>query len=108
MSGILISDDASDWYESGPVRDVIIRGNAFMNCEENAILIKPETRRYAGAVHQNILIENNLFVLNNIYGVNVCNSDNVTLKDNVYKGRPLNGKWVNARNTENLVTDCPK
>lgn len=108
MSGILISDDASEWYESGPVRDVVIRGNAFMNCEENAILIKPENRRYAGAVHQNILIENNLFVLNNICGVNVCNAENVTLKDNVYKGRPLNGRWVLARNTENLVVDCPK
>ncbi len=108
MSGVLISDDASDWYESGCVRDVAIRGNAFMNCEENAILIKPENRRYAGAVHRNILIENNLFIINNIHAVNVTNSADILMQHNVYKGRPLNGRWVVARNTENLVTDCPK
>lgn len=108
MSGILISDDADNWYESGCVNDVIIRGNAFMNCEENAILIKPENRKYAGPVHRNILIENNLFVLNNIYALNVSNSANIVMKDNVYKGKPANRRWVNSKNTENLVTDCPK
>lgn len=108
MSGILISDDASDWYESGCVRDVVIRGNAFMNCEESAILIKPEIRKYAGPVHKNILIENNLFIINNIYALAVYGAEDIVMKDNVYKGRPLNGKWIVARNTENIVTDCPE
>lgn len=106
MSGILIADDAGSWYESGCVFDVVIRGNAFMNCDENAILIKPEVRKYAGPVHRNILIENNLFIINNTYALNVSNCADVVMRDNVYKGKPADHRWVNAKNTENLVTDC--
>ncbi len=105
-SGILISDDASSWYESGPVRDVTIRGNAFINCEENGILIKPENRKNEGAVHKNILIENNLFILNNIPAVNMTGADNVTLKNNDYRGKPLGKQYVIAQNCTNVTLDC--
>ncbi len=107
-SGVLISDDANYWYESGCVRDVTIRGNAFMNCDENAILIKPEVAKYAGPVHRNILIENNLFVLNNTHALNVSGAENVVMRGNTYAGKPLYNKWVVSDRTENLVTDCPK
>lgn len=108
MSGVLISDDASDWYESGCVKDVVIRGNAFMNCEENAILIKPENKKYAGPVHRNILIENNLFVLNDTHALNVSCSADITMRGNTYAGEPKDGKWVVSRNVQNLITDEPK
>ncbi len=107
-SGVLISNDASDWYESGPVRDVVISSNAFMNCEDSAITVKPENKKYDGAVHSNILIENNLFVLNNIPALTVSSADNIVMKNNVYKGRPLNGKWIVCNNVNGLVADCPK
>ncbi len=107
-SGILISDDASDWYESGQVGNVTIKGNAFMNCEENAILIKPEIKKYGGAVHRNILIENNLFVLNNIHALNATATDNIVMRNNVYKGRAKNNRWVVTKACENVLTDCPK
>ena len=107
-SGILISDDANNWYESGCCLDVTIRGNAFMNCEENAILIKPEIKKYAGPVHRNILIENNLFVLNNIHALNVSDSSDIVMKGNVYKGIPKDNKWIVAKNIRNIVTDCPE
>lgn len=107
MSGILISDDASDWYESGCVTDVVIRGNAFMNCEENAILIKPENKKYKGPVHRNILIENNLFVLNNTHALNVSCSADITMRGNTYAGKPKDGKWIVADRVENLKTDEP-
>lgn len=35
MSAILISGDASAWFESGAVRDVLIRGNRFVGCAKN-------------------------------------------------------------------------
>lgn len=108
MSGVLISDDASDWYESGPVCDVVIRGNAFMNCEEDAILIKPENKKYNGPVHRNILIENNLFVLNNTHAVNVSCSSDIIIKGNTYAGNPENNQWIVADKVENLVTDEPE
>ncbi len=108
MSGILISDDASSWYESGCVQDVAIRGNAFMNCDENAILIKPENTKYAGAVHKNILIENNLFILNNTHALNANCADNIVMRGNVYRGRPKDGKCIVTENVNNIVTDEPK
>ncbi len=108
MSGVLISDDAEKWFESGCVRDVAIRGNAFMNCEEDAILVKPENQKYEGSVHTNILIENNLFVLNDTHAVNVSCSSDVVLRGNTYAGMPKNDKWVVADKVDNFVTDEPK
>lgn len=105
MSGIFIANDALSWYESGPVKSVMIRGNAFMNCEENAILIQPENRRFAGFIHENVFIENNLFMLNSIHVLNANCTKNIVMRDNVYKGKPLFGKYVVAKNVEGLVTD---
>ncbi len=104
-SGILISDDALSWYESGPCKDVTIRGNAFMNCEENAILIMPENRKFHGFVHENIVIENNLFQLNSIHALNVSSTGNIIMRDNVYRGKPAFGKYVVAKNIGDLITD---
>ena len=80
MSGIYVSNDALTWHESGRVKSMMIRGNAFMNCEENSILILPENRRFQGFVHENIYIENNLFVLNGIPALNVNSTKNIIMK----------------------------
>lgn len=60
MPGILISDDAHDWFESGPVRDVTIRNNQFIGC---GIEISPQTTSKDPNlwVHENIRIEGNTF-----------------------------------------------
>jgi polygalacturonase len=69
MSAILIADDAASWFESGPVRDVLIRGNEFVDCGYNGgpgnavIAIAPENREVnvEKPVHHNIRIEDNVF-----------------------------------------------
>lgn len=69
MHAILIANDASNWYESGPVGDVTIRNNVFQECGYNSapknyvIAIAPENHRLVNNyyVHRNILIENNYF-----------------------------------------------
>ncbi|MDP4130858.1 MAG: right-handed parallel beta-helix repeat-containing protein [Bacteroidota bacterium] len=69
MQAILIADDASSWYESGEVENVIIRNNTFQECGYNAvpnnyiIAIMPENHQLIPGymVHKNILIENNTF-----------------------------------------------
>ena len=104
-SGIVIADDVTETFEGGPVRDMEIRGNAFMNCEESAILIKPGIRKYVAPVHKNIFMENNLFIINNIYALAVFGGENIVMKDNVYRGHPRNGSWIASHNTENLVSD---
>ena len=60
MAGILIEDDAEGWFESGPVRDMTIRNNRFINC---GIEINPQTHsnKPEEPVHENIRIENNFF-----------------------------------------------
>ena len=35
MSAILIEGDAAGWYESGPVKDVLIENNTFLDCANN-------------------------------------------------------------------------
>ncbi|MCC6287961.1 MAG: right-handed parallel beta-helix repeat-containing protein [Chitinophagaceae bacterium] len=69
MQAILIENDASGWYESGPVRDVTIRNNQFIECGYNSgennyvIRINPEAHELVPGyyVHSNIRIENNDF-----------------------------------------------
>ncbi|MFC9688131.1 right-handed parallel beta-helix repeat-containing protein [Kribbella sp. NPDC056951] len=63
MSAILITADASGWYESGPVRDLTIRRNTFRRPAKNhaSILINPENTVFDGPVHENIRIEDNTF-----------------------------------------------
>lgn len=71
MHAILVSNDASSWYESGPVQDMIIRDNTFNECGYNSapgsypIAIAPENHEIKEGyyVHRNIRIENNKFVL---------------------------------------------
>jgi polygalacturonase len=69
MSAILIEADAEGWYESGPVRDVTIRNNEFIDCAYqggpgNAVIAIHPSNRLADVnkpVHSNIRIENNVF-----------------------------------------------
>jgi hypothetical protein len=69
MHAILIADDASSWFESGPVNDVTIRNNTFVECGYNqapgnfVIAIAPENHELVPGftVHRNIRIEHNTF-----------------------------------------------
>jgi hypothetical protein len=71
MQAILIADDAKSWYESGPVRDVLIKGNRFEECGYNSapdnypIAIVPENSELVPgyAVHKNIRITDNIFIV---------------------------------------------
>lgn len=69
MHAILIADDCNSWFESGPVRDVTIRDNKFLDCAyisapgNYVIAIKPETQNFEKGkyVHSNINITGNQF-----------------------------------------------
>lgn len=69
MSAVLIEADAEGWYESGPVRDVTIRNNEFIDCAYqggpgNAVIAIHPSNKVADVkqpVHFNIRIENNVF-----------------------------------------------
>ena len=61
MAAILISADAASWFESSPVRDVLIRGNTFVGC---GISIDPHVQAALPdePVHENIRILDNHFI----------------------------------------------
>lgn len=69
MSAILIEGDAKEWFESGPVCNVQIKGNTFIDCASNGgpadavIAVNPSNTVISTdhPVHKNIRIENNLF-----------------------------------------------
>lgn len=69
MSAVLIEADAEGWYESGPVRDVTIRNNEFIDCgyqggPGNAVIAIHPSNPVADVkkpVHFKIRIENNRF-----------------------------------------------
>lgn len=60
MASILIEDDASGWFESGPIRDLTIRGNRFIG---RGIQITPHAKTMVKGqpVHEHIRIVSNDF-----------------------------------------------
>lgn len=88
MSGILLSDDADNWFESGMCLDMTIKDNIFDYCGENGILIKPENQKYGGAVHKNITVTGNTFKKCERACFDIKDADNVTLKNNIIGACP--------------------
>lgn len=86
MPAIHISDDARGWYESGPVRDVTIQGNKFVECGSPVISVRPEISRESGAVHSGIRIIDNEFEMIGGGAVEVNGSENVEVKGNKITG----------------------
>ncbi|GIF71556.1 right-handed parallel beta-helix repeat-containing protein [Asanoa siamensis] len=62
MAGLFVSGDAAQWFESGPVRDLTVRDNAFLRLTAPAVLVEPTNTVSGGAVHSGITIERNRFV----------------------------------------------
>lgn len=93
MSGITLSDDAKNWYESGLCTDVTIENNLFADCGKTPILIKPENSKYEGAVHSNVNIAGNDFCKYKGFCVKIKATDKVKLKNNQFRcGKPLKQK----------------
>ncbi len=85
MWAIEIADDARDWYESGPLTDVTIENNRFIECTQETIHIFPHNLVHKGYVHNNILIRNNEFRLKRRSCYIVRSAGNVRMIGNVYK-----------------------
>ena len=85
MASILISDDARNWYESGPVKDLTIRNNIFIECNNPVINISPEIEKFDQPVHKNILIEGNRFIGASDNFLKISATDNVTIRNNIFE-----------------------
>ena len=94
ISDIVIANDALKRFESGAVSDVEISGNAFMNCEESSIVIKPYIKKYVDSIHKNIKLDNNLFVLKDASSIFAYACDGLEVKDNTFAGNEKQEKVV--------------
>lgn len=60
MPGILVEGDAQKWFESSPIRDMLVRNNRFIDCgiQISSTVFAPRPEE---PVHENIRILNNTF-----------------------------------------------
>lgn len=98
MSGILLSDDAKSWYESGMCLDVSIENNKFEYCGETPIRIKPENKIHSAPVHKNIKITGNDFMNYKGFCVTAKSTDNLVVSSNKY----CNNKHIKTVNCSNV------
>ncbi|MCX4679236.1 right-handed parallel beta-helix repeat-containing protein [Streptomyces sp. NBC_01433] len=84
MSSVFISSDAYQWYESGPVRDVLIRNNRFLRPASPVIFVEPTNQAVDAAtpVHRNIRIEDNEFRAGDVRLLEVKSASVVTFERN--------------------------
>ncbi len=98
MSAILIANDAESWYESGMVKDVMIRGNRFIECGDNhnpVIYIAPENSDVSVdfPVHSNILIENNVIQMKDASILSAKSTQNLRFNNNEISAVSTNNKF---------------
>lgn len=91
MSAILISDDANSWFESGPVKDVLIASNRFIECAEPVIAISPENASVnpSQPVHQNIRIVDNYFGLTGTKAISAKSVNDLVIRGNSFSSSIL-------------------
>ncbi len=85
IAAISMSADSSKWFESAPVRDVLIRGNTFIEC---GVCVDPaiESVNPEEPVHENIRIIDNNFTG---AGVNATGARNLTISGNRSTSGPM-------------------
>lgn len=86
MPAILVEGDANGWFESGRIRNMVLRDNIFMECAEPVIQINPGTRtnKPGERVEKNILIENNTFKLKGNTAVSAKSVDGLRIINNIF------------------------
>lgn len=100
MAGVLIAADAKDWYESGPVHDVRIRNNRFIDCCYNShqavITIDPSNtvidRRKP--VHGRICVTGNTFEADSLKIIYAKSTARLKVSGNTVDGGKLQQSHV--------------
>lgn len=84
---IHFSGDANDWFESGPVEDVLIRNNHFSNAAFTGgavIAITPSVKEGHAPYHKNIRIEDNAFRLHEPRFISGHHVEGLVFRRNTY------------------------
>ncbi|MEZ0071138.1 hypothetical protein [Planotetraspora sp. GP83] len=84
MAGVYVSCDAGEWWESGPVRDLTVRGNEFVEPGGPAVFVDPRIARADSAhpVHRGVVVEGNRFVLDEAPALDAASTQGIRFRDN--------------------------
>jgi hypothetical protein len=87
MAAVYISADAYQWYESGAVDDVTIRGNTFTAVASPVIFVEPTNQVLDASrpVHRNIRIERNTFDIGDVTVVDAKSVGGLTVARNTVR-----------------------
>ncbi len=118
MASIYLSNDCNNWYESGAIKDMTIRGNTFHikktphTGAKSAIFIDPivaKSDKSVSVVHKNISIEDNEIYLENDEAVIAKYTDNLVIRNNkiyLYLNYPLDKSEIfSVENCTNVVIE---
>ena len=95
QAAIYFYDLAAYWFESGRIRDAIVKHNHFINCNALCadwvidISVSGFAPEKAPTVHDRIEISDNTFEKIQKYAVRACGVRELVLKDNTLDGAPL-------------------
>ncbi|WP_426513569.1 right-handed parallel beta-helix repeat-containing protein [Dactylosporangium sp. McL0621] len=105
MAAIYVSGDADEWWESGPVHDLTIRGNEFIEPGGPAILLDPRNTRCDGEhpVHSGVVVTDNRFVLNGSPALDAKCTRGIHFRDNAVARRGAQGPDVILRTCSDLT-----
>ncbi len=108
--GLHFTGDNNDWFESGPVGDVLVKGNYFKNAAYTggaAIEIDPHVRDEKAMYHRNIVIEENVFEMHEERFLNGHNVSGLVFKNNRFirntslpAHEKIGDKGIQIRNSE--------
>lgn len=106
MPGLLVSSDAGSWFESGCVRDMLIRNNRFHHCGEPVIHIDPSRSAPNTAFHRNIRIENNTFHLRDKLAIGARSTTGLNITGNTITAPKAlkESEWLTTSDCAEVVT----
>lgn len=118
MCGLHFTGDANDWFESGPVNDVLIKGNNFKNSAYTggaAIIISPHIKGDAAPFHKNIKIEENTFELHEERFLSAQYAENLIMRNNKFiknlafpSHNKVGENGISLKNCKNISAELPE
>ena len=123
-AAVFVAGDAGFWYESGPVRNMVISGNVFDNCcyrrwisTREPVGVFPEIRRQEPGFyyHRNITVKHNVFrsSFRNVVSMrsvaNAVVEDNEFIRDETYtfmEGEPTGYFFSGPVPSQVVFMDC--
>lgn len=106
MPALLMENDAEFWFESGPVKDMVVSGCTFIRCAEPVVDLNPHNSVYGGAVHENVSVTGNTFFLSGARdcALHVGSSRNVRFSGNRFPNFPAwQPERVQQENSEKIT-----